>query len=69
MAGLMRPFALSVLAAFVLSACASTNERGWTGAGATPFDHAKARCEIETQTLEGPAFERCMEALGWRRLP
>jgi hypothetical protein len=55
------------IAAAALSACASTHEPGWTGSGATPFDTAKARCQIETQTVEGPAFEACMQALGWRR--
>lgn len=54
--------------AFLLAACASTSDPGWTGTDATPFDAAKARCEIETQTTEGEAFELCMAALGWRRL-
>jgi hypothetical protein len=56
-----------VAAALVLSACASSSEPGWTGTDATPFDSATARCQIETQQVEGEAFERCMEALGWRR--
>lgn len=50
-----------------LSSCASANDPGWTGADAVPFDSAKARCEIETQSTEGEAFEACMAALGWRR--
>jgi hypothetical protein len=60
-------FAAWAGAAALLSACASTNEPGWTGTNATPFDSAKARCQIETQTIEGEAFETCMAALGWRR--
>jgi hypothetical protein len=65
----MRSIAFALSLSLVVAACASTNEPGWTGSNATPFDTAKARCEIETQATEGQAFERCMEALGWRRLP
>ena len=63
----MRSLIPTILAAVFAAACASTSEPGWTGSNATPFDTAKARCEIETQTLEGEAFERCMAALGWTR--
>ena len=52
-----------------LAACASGHEPGWTGANATPFDSAEARCQIETQTTDGADFERCMANLGWRRTP
>jgi hypothetical protein len=52
-----------------LGACTSTPERGWTGTDAAPFDGAQARCQIETQTVDGPDFERCMANLGWRRTP
>ncbi len=58
---------LVLAAAFFLSACAATHEPGWTGQNAMPFDHARASCEIETQTLEGPAFETCMASKGWTR--
>lgn len=57
---------LAAGAILALAACA-THEPGWTGSDAVPFDSAKARCEIETQSTEGEAFERCMEGLGWRR--
>ena len=57
----------SLVLVLALAACGSTHEPGWTGSNATPFDNAKARCQIETQTVEGPDFERCMEGLGWRR--
>ena len=52
-----------------LAGCAGTHEPGWTGTDAAPFDSAKARCQIETQVVDGPAFETCMAALGWRRTP
>ena len=55
-------------ATLVLTACASTGDnRGWTGNGAMPFDHAVASCQIETQVVEGPAFEVCMASKGWTR--
>jgi len=63
----IRFFAVSLT--LLLSACAGAHEPGWTGQDAEPFDNAKARCQIETQTVDGPDFERCMANLGWRRLP
>ena len=56
---------LILFAVLALAACASANDQGWTGSNATPFDSAVARCQIETQTVEGDAFEACMAALGW----
>lgn len=56
-------------AAMLLSACASTHEGGWTGHDAAPFDNAVAMCQIETQTVDGPDFERCMASKGWTRTP
>lgn len=56
--------ALFVLSALVLVACA-TNHEGWTGSNAQPFDHARASCEIETQTTAGEQFELCMASKGW----
>lgn len=53
--------------ALLLAACASTGEPGWRNEGQSPFENAKARCQIETQTVDGPDWERCMNALGWRR--
>ena len=58
---------LTLAAVFVVTACASASEPGWTGHDAQPFDTAKARCQIETQTVDGPDFERCMTSLGWTR--
>lgn len=58
---------LAAAAIVLLSACASVGEEGWTGQGAVPFDSARAQCEIETQTTEGPAFEVCMASKGWTR--
>lgn len=54
-------------AIFALTACAGVNDDGWTGQNAQPFDNARAACEIETQTLEGPQFETCMAGKGWTR--
>ena len=52
-----------------LAACASAGPPGWTAVpNAPPFENTQARCQIETQVVEGPAFEACMEALGWRRV-
>lgn len=53
--------------ALMLAACAGASEPGWTTTGAAPFETAEARCQIETQTVDGPDWERCMETLGWRR--
>lgn len=55
----------ALLLALALSACA--HQPGWTNSGAIPFENASARCQIETQVVEGPAWETCMEALSWRR--
>lgn len=52
----------------LVSACASTSDHpGWTGHNAPPFENTVARCQIETQTVDGPDFERCMASLGWTR--
>lgn len=59
---------LAGVALLLLAACASNgNGEGWTGNNATPFDHAVASCQIETQVVEGPAFEVCMASKGWTR--
>jgi len=58
---------IMLIAAAVLAGCASVNDEGSTGQGAQPFDSARAACEIETQTLEGPQFETCMAGKGWTR--
>lgn len=57
----------AIAALFVVTACVSAREPGWTGHDAQPFDSAKARCQIETQTVDGPDFERRMASLGWTR--
>ncbi|HYD89799.1 MAG TPA: hypothetical protein VEA80_20130 [Vitreimonas sp.] len=62
-----RLLAILVLTALTLAACASTNDAGWTGENAVPFDNARAACEIETQTTEGAQFEACMAGKGWTR--
>lgn len=60
---------LAAATACLLSACASTHDGGWTGRDAAPFDNAVAMCQIETQTVDGPDFERCMASKGWTRTP
>ena len=55
-----------------LAACA-TNEPGWTGSGAAPFDSAQAECQVQVEgTAAGAerdaAFQACMAARGWTRL-
>lgn len=59
---------LAVAALSAITACASSSEPGWTGHDAMPFDNAKASCQIETQTVDGPDFERCMASKGWTRI-
>lgn len=59
---------LLLASAFALVGCVASHEPGWTGSNAQPFDHARASCEIETQTTEGEAFETCMASKGWTRL-
>jgi aminopeptidase N len=56
--------------ALALAGCASvTGQAGWVRDGETPFDAAQARCQIETQDVDGVAWERCMNALGWWQTP
>jgi len=51
-----------------VSACASvSDDGGWTGNGAQPFDGARAACQVETQATEGAQFEACMAGKGWTR--
>ena len=59
---------LRALLALAVGACASAAGRtGWENGGAFGYDAAQARCQIETQDVSGAAWERCMNALGWRR--
>lgn len=65
-----RPALFMMLVPFALAACA-THDPGWRGAGAEPFDGAKAACEAEVATVDahdrGSAFEACMARRGWAR--
>ncbi len=58
-------FALAALA--LLSACATSDSRGWTGSGAEPFDAAQADCRAQSQGQGEAAFEACMAGKGWTR--
>lgn len=53
----------------LVTACASADAPGWSGAGAEPFDGARAACEAESARAPVPAtaFEACMAARGWTR--
>lgn len=61
---------LAVLVLAALAACA-THVPGWRGAGAEPFDGAKAACEAEVAGVapskRDDAFEACMATRGWTR--
>ena len=55
-----------------LAACV-TNEPGWTGSGAAPFDSAQAECQGQvdgtaTSAERDAAFAACMAARGWTRV-
>ena len=63
----MRKVLVAVAAAMLAACASSSDDRGWTGNNAMPFDHAVASCQIETQVVEGPAFEVCMASKGWTR--
>lgn len=64
-----------VLAAAILTtlgACATTDEPGWQGSAATPFDTARRHCEAQavrqmTDMDRSAAFDACMAEQGWRR--
>lgn len=58
-------FALGALV--LLSACATSESRGWTGSGAEPFDGAQAACRAQAQGQDEAAFEACMAGKGWTR--
>lgn len=66
----MRRLCLFILLPFVLAGCA-THDPGWRGAGAEPFDGAKAACEAEVAGVaahdRAAAFEACMARRGWTR--
>ena len=55
-----------------LAACASMHDRGWSGAGATPFDTAQATCDAQAAPEPAgrereAAFDACMARHGWKR--
>lgn len=55
-----------------LASCATTNEPGWKGTGAKPFDGARDSCQAQAREAgdrdaEAAAFEACMQAHGWSK--
>lgn len=61
----------SIVAVGSLAACA-TNDLGWTGSGAEPFDTAIASCESEVSGIlreaeREAALRECMAKRGWTR--
>ena len=59
-----------LVAVLALAGCVSVAPRlGWENSGTSPFANAEARCQIETQEVEGVQWVRCMNALGWWRAP
>lgn len=50
--------------ALALAACAS-GPAGWERTGEAPFAQTEARCQIETQEIDGAQWEICMNGFGW----
>ncbi len=70
----MRRTALLLAAAFVLSACETTNSDDWSGGEGTPFKQAEKSCEsllpdIGKDEDRREFFIGCMGALGWSPKP
>ena len=66
---LRRGFVMTLLT--LVSACA-TNQAGWSGSGAVPFDTALSDCNHETANIAGVqerqvAVQQCMATKGWTR--
>ena len=62
----------SIAAALALSGCVTvfdaTDDYGWQGQNAQPFDSAKAECRSLAGDAEGTtAFVTCMAERGWTR--
>jgi hypothetical protein len=68
----MRLRCVAVLALVCFACGCATHDRGWSGAGATPFDTAQAQCDAKTRELPAGkarenAFDDCMADNGWKR--
>ena len=68
----MRKLLIACLPAALCTAGCATNEPGWTGSGAQPFDQSLADCQAEVRGIAGEAqrdsaFEQCMARKGWMR--
>lgn len=64
-------FVLVAAGLAALSGCA-TNQQGWTGSGAQPFDQALSTCHEQVDTIasvqdRNAALEQCMAGKGWTR--
>jgi len=62
---LLALFAATIIA--FASGCVSSNDPGWMGSGAEPFDSARSQCETESRGKDAGAFEACMALKGWHR--
>lgn len=59
----------AVALTLMLAACAGA-PRGWERSGGTTrFETAQLRCQIETQDVDGIAWEVCVNGFGWLRAP
>lgn len=61
----------AIFALILLAAGCASNQPGWEGSDAIPFDTAQAACRAEVAD-EDPsddeeAYEDCMNRLGWSR--
>lgn len=63
-------FPVLAAASWALSGCVSNNP-GWTGSGALPFDAALSKCQQQVDvsaTEQGrKALDTCMTQMGWTR--
>ena len=68
----MKAIAVAAAILTTLAACATTDEPGWQGSAATPFDTARRHCEAQvvrqmTDMQKDAAFDACMAGQGWHR--
>lgn len=68
----MNRLVLATATLATLAACATTQETGWQGSAAIPFDTARRHCEAQVvrqmkDVAKEAAFEACMAEQGWRR--
>lgn len=68
---MIKRFLVPSVAATLIAGCQSSgtvHEPGWAGAGATPFDEARAACMNAADHDEtSEQFLQCMKEKGWSR--